>query len=109
VGRTIFQTLIFSGELAMLERYGQQLNQSALTPVRRFYSQSPTRALLLGVGALVLAPSVLPILKPVTKAAIKTGVVLYEKTKGAIAETGEVLGDLVAEAKAEIATERERT
>ncbi|MFP4007065.1 MAG: DUF5132 domain-containing protein [Spirulinaceae cyanobacterium] len=90
----------------MLERYNQQINESALAPVRRFYNQSPTRALLLGVGAVVLAPSVLPILKPVTKAAIKTGVVFYEKTKGAIAESGEVLGDMVAEAKAEIAAEQ---
>lgn len=90
----------------MLERYSQQINESALAPVRRFYNQSPTRALLLGVGAVVLAPSLLPVLKPVTKAAIKTGVVFYEKTKGAIAESGEVLGDMVAEAKAEIAAEQ---
>lgn len=90
----------------MLQRYGQQINESAIAPVRRFYSQNPTRALLLGIGAVVLAPSVLPVLKPVTKAAIKTGVVFYQKTKGAIAESGEVLGDMVAEAKAEIAAEQ---
>ncbi len=93
----------------MLERYGQQINESAITPVRRFYNQNPTRALLLGVGAIVVAPTVLPVLKPVTKAAIKTGVVFYEKTKGAIAETGEVLGDMVAEAKAEVAAEQTQT
>jgi hypothetical protein len=58
------------------------------------------------VGAVVLAPTVLPLLKPVAKATIKTGVTLYEKTKGAIAETGEVIGDLVAEAKAEAMAEQ---
>ncbi|MEM1170908.1 MAG: DUF5132 domain-containing protein [Cyanobacteria bacterium P01_H01_bin.35] len=58
-----------------------------------------------GVGAVVLTPIILPFLKPVAKATIKTGVSLLEKTKGALAETVEVFGDIVAEAKAEVAAE----
>ncbi|OZH53862.1 hypothetical protein AFK68_14785 [Hydrocoleum sp. CS-953] len=58
-----------------------------------------------GVGAVVLTPIILPLLKPVAKATIKTGVSLLEKTKGALAETVEVFGDIVAEAKAEVAAE----
>ena len=58
-----------------------------------------------GVGALVLTPILLPLLKPVAKATIKTGVSLLEKTKGALAETVEVFGDIVAEAKSEVAAE----
>jgi hypothetical protein len=33
---------------------------------------------------------------------------MYEKTKAAIAETGEVFGDIVAEAKAEVAAETQQ-
>jgi len=75
---------------------------------KRIYQNSPTKALLIGAGAVIVAPILLPLLKPVAKATIKMGVVLYEKTKGTIAEAGEVLGDIVAEAKADIATEQVR-
>lgn len=65
-----------------------------------------------GIGALVLAPLLIPAVakigKPVAKAAIKTGIVLYEKTKGAIAEAGEVFEDMVAEAQAELADEESK-
>ncbi len=56
-----------------------------------------------GVGAAILAPVLLPVGKPLAKAAIKGGIVLYEKSKGIFAEVGEAFEDLVAEAKAEIA------
>lgn len=63
-----------------------------------------------GIGALVLAPIIVPALakagKPLVKAALKGGLRLYEKSRGAIAEAGEVLEDLVAEAQAELADER---
>ena len=60
-----------------------------------------------GVGTIVLTPLLLPLLKPVAKATIKTGVSFLEKTKGALAETVEVFGDIVAEAKAEVAAEKQ--
>jgi hypothetical protein len=63
-----------------------------------------------GIGAVVLAPVVIPaaakVGKPLAKAAIKGGILAYETVKGAIAETGEVFEDLVAEVKAEIAEEQ---
>lgn len=77
-----------------------------LKQAKRIYQNNPTKALLIGAGAVIVTPILLPLLKPVAKSAIKTGVVLYEKTKGTIAEAGEVLGDIVAEARAEIATEQ---
>ena len=62
-----------------------------------------------GVGAVVLAPVLIPAVakasKPVAKALIKGGIIAYEKSKSAIAETGEVLEDLVAEVKVELAEE----
>jgi Protein of unknown function (DUF5132) len=67
--------------------------------------------LAIGIGAAVLAPVVIPvaaqILKPLAKAAIKGGIVLYEKGKETFAEMGEVAEDIIAEAKAEMASARE--
>ena len=66
-----------------------------------------------GVGAVVLAPVLIPVVakasKPVAKALIKGGIIAYKKSRSAIAETGEVLEDLVAEAKVELAEEELRS
>ncbi len=61
-----------------------------------------------GIAAIVLLPVLVPVAagkvgKPLAKATIKGGIVLYEKGKGVIAEVGETLEDIVAEAKAELA------
>ena len=62
--------------------------------------------LAIGIGASVVAPVVIPILatvvKPLTKAAIKGGYLLYDKGKETLAEAQEVIEDLVAETKAEM-------
>jgi hypothetical protein len=63
--------------------------------------------LAVGIGAVVLAPAVLPALagaaKPLMKAAVKSGIILFEKGKETVAELSEVVEDIVAEAKAEMA------
>lgn len=60
-----------------------------------------------GIAAIVLLPVLVPVAagvgKPVAKAMIKGGIVLYEKGKGVVAQVGETLEELVAEAKAELA------
>ena len=62
--------------------------------------------LAVGVGALLLAPTVLPavgrVVRPAVKAAIKGGMVFYRET---LSELGEMASDLVAEARAELAQE----
>jgi hypothetical protein len=54
-------------------------------------------------GAAVLAPTVLPaigrVLRPVAKAAIKGGLVVYRETLSGV---GDAVGDIVAEARAEL-------
>ncbi|MGV2829345.1 DUF5132 domain-containing protein [Myxosarcina sp. GI1(2024)] len=84
----------------------QRTGSSVLNQVQNAYKNNPLQTLALGMGAVILAPTVLPLVKPFAKVAIKSGVSFYEKSKGAIAETGEVIGDIVAEAKAEVAAER---
>ena len=67
--------------------------------------------IFVGIGAAVLAPAVLPVLasiaRPLAKAAIKGGIMLYDKGKEAVAEAGELVEDLVAEAKAELSDEQQ--
>lgn len=63
-------------------------------------------SLAVGAGIVLLAPVVIPVvgsvLKPLTKAVIKGGLLAYEGAKLSIAETKETLEDIAAEAKAEI-------
>ncbi|ESA34887.1 hypothetical protein N836_14090 [Leptolyngbya sp. Heron Island J] len=66
---------------------------------------STGQVITIGVATVALTPIVLPVLRPVLKATIKTGVTAFEKTKQAIAETGEILADIAAEAKAEARTD----
>jgi hypothetical protein len=62
--------------------------------------------LLIGVGAAIVAPTVLPALasglRPMAKALVKGGVVAYDAVKETVAEAGEQLNDLVAEVRAEM-------
>jgi hypothetical protein len=66
---------------------------------------------VLGIGlvAAVLVPIALPVVaraaKPLAKALVKSGIIIYEKGREAVAELGEVMEDVVAEAKAEIEQE----
>jgi hypothetical protein len=68
--------------------------------------------LAIGAGAIVLAPFVSPPIakvgKGVAKAALKSGIVVYEKTRSAFAEAGEAIEDMIAESKAELAQAQEQ-
>ena len=59
--------------------------------------------LAMGVGAAVLAPLVVPALRPVAKSIIKAGLLAYDQGRVALAELNEQTGDIVAEARAELA------
>lgn len=67
--------------------------------------------ILIGVGALILAPMLFPavgsILKPIAREAVKGGLILVSKGRELVAETIESLEDIAAEAKAELMAERE--
>ncbi|HYW36193.1 MAG TPA: DUF5132 domain-containing protein [Balneolaceae bacterium] len=55
-----------------------------------------------GIGAVIAAPFVTKAARPVAKELIKGGMYLSDRTKEYIAESGEELADLIAEAKAEM-------
>ena len=62
-----------------------------------------------GIGMAVVAPVIVPILasiaKPLTKAVIKEGLILYDKGRETVAEAKETIDDLVAEVHSELATD----
>jgi len=63
--------------------------------------------LVIGLGAAIVAPIIIPIAasvaKPLAKAAIKGGLIVFEKGKEVMAEMQEVVEDLIAESKSELA------
>ena len=79
----------------------------------RFAGLNISSGVLLGAGAVLAAPIVIPvflgILKPMAKAAIKGGLITYQKTKETVAEAMESMEDLAAEAKAELAESTEES
>jgi hypothetical protein len=58
--------------------------------------------LAVGVGAVVLAPAVVPVLRPLAKSLIKAGLVAYDQGRVALAELNERTADILAEARAEL-------
>jgi hypothetical protein len=59
--------------------------------------------LAIGIGAAVLAPVLIPALRPLAKSVIKAGLVAYDQGRVALAELNEHTGDILAEARAELA------
>ena len=63
-------------------------------------------SVLVGVGVALVAPVVVPALaagmRPLAKAVIKGGIMVYDKGTEVLAEAGEQLSDLVAEVRSEI-------
>jgi hypothetical protein len=75
------------------------------TRVSQLTQENTGKIVAVGVATVVLAPIVLPLVRPLLKASFKTGVLVFEKIKGSVAEAGEVLADIAAEAKAEARAE----
>ena len=81
-----------------------------MAKITDFVEDAGAPGIIAGIGAVLLAPVVIPVVagigKPIAKSIIKSGLVAYEKSKGAFAELGETWEDIVAEARAEIAEEQ---
>jgi hypothetical protein len=69
------------------------------------------RNVAVGAGVVLLAPVAVSLIgslmRPIAKAAIKSGLMVYDKGREMAAETRESIEDLTAEAKAELAENRE--
>jgi hypothetical protein len=58
--------------------------------------------LAVGVGAAVIAPRVVPALRPLAKSIIKAGMIAYDQSRAALTEVRERTEDLLAEARSEL-------
>lgn len=76
-----------------------------------FVEDAGAPGIIAGIGAVLLAPVLLPVVtsvgKPIAKSLIKGSILAYEKSRGAFAELGETWEDIVAEARAELAESKE--
>ena len=63
--------------------------------------------LAIGVGAGIVAPALIPVLRPIAKTVVKAGLVAYDQGRVALAELNEQTGDVVAEARSELAEQDE--
>jgi hypothetical protein len=74
------------------------------------YGAGMATGLAVGIAAAFLRPLWLPAMtrwgRPAAKAAIKQGVLAYELGRERVAELGESVSDLLAEAQVELAAER---
>jgi Protein of unknown function (DUF5132) len=59
--------------------------------------------LAIGIGAAVVAPALIPALRPIAKSIIKAGLIAYDQGRVALAELNEHTGDIMAEARSELA------
>src|SRR5262245_5886549 len=70
------------------------------------FGSSWVPTILVGVGVALVAPIVVPALegrtRPLAKAVIKGGIMVYDKGAEVFAEAGEQLSDLMAEVRSEL-------
>ena len=70
------------------------------------FGSSWVPTVLVGIGVALVAPVVVPALaagmRPLAKAVIRGGIMVYDKGAEALAEAGEQLSHLVAEVRSEI-------
>ncbi|WP_162560096.1 DUF5132 domain-containing protein [Methylotetracoccus oryzae] len=64
------------------------------------------RGVAIGVGVAAAGAFLLPAVRPVARAVLKTAILSFEKGREVVAEAGEAFEDIVAEVKAELASER---
>lgn len=76
------------------------------------FAEVRVNEILEGITAFISAPVVLTVAagvkQPFVQAAIKEGITLSERLKEAVAETGEIIEDLTAQAQADLAQERQQ-
>jgi len=68
-------------------------------------TKSAGGSVLLGLGIAIAAPVILPALgtglRPLVKAVVRGGIMVYDTLKETVAEAGEQLSDIVAEVRSE--------
>ncbi|HYE36873.1 DUF5132 domain-containing protein [Methylocaldum sp.] len=68
-----------------------------------FFENGVAKGVVIGLGVVAAGVILAPALRPAARAAVKSGILLFEKGREWAAEAGETLEDLVAEVRAELA------
>jgi len=68
-----------------------------------FKGSNIVTGLAIGIGVGIVAPAVIPALRPIAKSIIKAGLIAYDQGRVALMELNEQTGDILAEARAELA------
>ena len=68
-----------------------------------FFENGVGKGVMIGLGVVAAGVVLAPALQPMARAAVKTGILLFEKGREWVAEAGETVEDLVAEVRAELA------
>jgi hypothetical protein len=68
-----------------------------------FLENGVAKGVVIGLGMVAAGVVLAPALRPAARAAVKTGILLFEKGREWAAEAGETFEDLVAEVRAELA------
>jgi len=97
----------FSIELFVLSHGNIDIGVIIMAGIGDFFESPTGGGVVVGLAAAVLTPVIVPILvsvaKPLLKSAIKSGIFLYEKGKETAAEISEMVDDVAAEARSEMA------
>lgn len=70
------------------------------------FKNDVAKGVAIGLGVAAAGLMLAPALRPVTRAAMKSGILLFEKGREWMAEASEQLEDMVAEVRAELAEDR---
>lgn len=71
-----------------------------------WFKNDVAKGVAIGLGVAAAGVMLAPALRPVTRAAVKNGILLFEKGREWMAEASEQFEDMVAEVRAELAEDR---
>jgi hypothetical protein len=77
-----------------------------MAKLKQWLTSDLAKGVAIGVGVAAAGLLLVPALRPATRSALKSGILIFEKGREWIAEAEESLEDLVAEVRAELAEER---
>jgi hypothetical protein len=81
----------------------------AMAGLKDLLKSDLAKGVAIGLGVAAAGVMLTPALRPMTRAALKSGILLVEKGREWMAEASEQLEDMVAEVRAELAEDRMET
>lgn len=77
--------------------------------IKNLLTNDIAKGVAIGLGVAAAGVLLTPALRPMTRSAVKGGILMFEKGREWVAEAGESFEDMVAEVRAELMTEHMAT